>query len=213
MAQKKRDAIKRVEEISAPEIDNQSKKRAAVGDQPEETGLRRYILSELQNLRMGLTRYLDGLTHQELMWRPSSGQPSIGLILFHIARLEDTLVQAIIMKKPELWDAQRWYVKLKLAQNINEAFFTVEDVNSFDVPDGKDLAAYFNAVRDSSIECVKSFSSKEFDRQVALPVPAEGTVAIALSVVVGHMAQKMGGITYLRGLQRGADLSGYLRGI
>ncbi len=54
--------------------------------------IKEYVALELDGVKRGLTKVLDGLNQQELSWRPACGCNSIGLILFHMVRFEDTFV-------------------------------------------------------------------------------------------------------------------------
>jgi uncharacterized damage-inducible protein DinB len=50
------------------------------------------IQSGLANTKRVIDRTLDGLTADELKWQPRSDANSIGLILFHMARSEDSFI-------------------------------------------------------------------------------------------------------------------------
>jgi DinB superfamily len=183
---------------------------AAAGGKDNLSELQRYIIDQLESLRRGLGRYLNGLTPEQLLWRPGPAQPSIALILFHIAKFEDVLVQTTLLGKPELWESGQWQSKVKVVNNEKgEDFYTTaERVNGFAVSDTDALVAYFTAVRSATEEYVKGVSATDLTKPV---VPSNRSAVSVLSIVTAHMAQKMGGITYLRGLQRGFDLPDYLR--
>jgi uncharacterized damage-inducible protein DinB len=165
-----------------------------------------YVGGELVDLKRGLMRYLDGLTSQEILWRPAYGCNSIALIMYHMSRFEDSFCQVKIQGKRENWYTEKWYKKLDLPENDSPDLYTVEQVNSFTVPDVKEIIEYFDAVRTSSIDCLNSLSAEEIDRKVP-EGPGEVPVGKVFSFIVGHMAQHMGAITYLRGLQRGMKIA------
>ena len=165
-----------------------------------------YIQSQMEGTKRNSARALKDLTQAEYMWRPSCGCNSIGLILFHIARSEDMFVQQRLLQKPQVWESEKWFLKLNVAENEAGAHYTVEQVNAFPVPDHKDLAAYYDAVRARTAEYVAGLKAEDFDRKLTiLPFPGETTVAAILSLVVTHAAGHLGEISYLRGLQRGMD--------
>ncbi len=166
--------------------------------------LKEYIRLELDGLERGINRVINGLTQQELAWRPSSGGNSIGLIFFHMARAEDSLVQARIQDNPEVWRTDRWYQKLNLVEDEAGAHYSVEQVNAFPVPEGKDLLAYYNNVHTKAKEYLKSMPSSTFDKKITMR-SGEVTVAAVFSILVSHLSQHIGEISYLRGLQRGMD--------
>jgi len=166
--------------------------------------LKGYIQNELDMLKKGITRMLNGLGQHELMWRPACGCNSIGLILFHTARSEDSFVQTRLQGKPQIWESEKWYGKLNMAENEAGAHYTVEQVNAFPVPEAKDLLAYYDSVRGYTLEYLKGLGTDVFDKKVSTPF-GEMTVAEIFSIIVRHTSQHIGEISYLRGLQRGMD--------
>jgi hypothetical protein len=80
--------------------------------------LGRYIGRELSGLKIEMERIIDDLSQQEVMWRPASGCNSIGLILFHVARSEDSMIHGILKGTPEIWMSEKWYEKLALPAGL-----------------------------------------------------------------------------------------------
>lgn len=167
--------------------------------------LKDYIRMELDGLERGVTRVMNGLTQQELAWRPSSGCNSIGLILFHMARFEDSFVQARIQSKPEVWETEKWYQQLNLAANDAGAHYTVEQVNAFPVPESKDLLAYYSKVRGRTKDYLNSITPDTFDKKITMARFGDLAVAAIFSMMITHISQHIGEISYLRGIQRGMD--------
>ncbi len=167
--------------------------------------LKDYIQGEFASLDRVYNRVTEGLTQPEFEWRPACGCNSIGLILFHTARFEDNFVQGRILFQPPLWQLERWFKKLDLQESEMGAHYTVEQVNAFPVPEGKNLLAYCQAVRAATIKCLKNLHPEEFDKKVTMPRGGEQTVAGIFSFVIMHTNGHLGEISYLRGLQRGMD--------
>ena len=63
------------------------------------------IKAGLENVKRSTDRALDTLTPAELKWQPRPDANSIGLILFHMARVEDAIVQSLLQRKPQVWEA------------------------------------------------------------------------------------------------------------
>jgi hypothetical protein len=166
--------------------------------------LKDYIKSELDGLKRNTGRVLNTLTQQEMTWRPAAGCNSLGLILFHIARSEDSMVQGTLLGKTQVWDTEKWYQKMNVAQNEAGAHYTIDQVNAFVVPDIKILMSYYDAVRVKTLEYLQEISPAEFERKVKLPF-GEFTVAGMFSLIVSHTTGHVGEISYLRGILRGID--------
>ncbi len=167
--------------------------------------LQRYIGRELSGLKLAMERALDSLTQQEVIWRPASGCNSIGLILFHVVRSEDSMMQGILQEKPEIWKSEKWYEKLNLSVEEEGGHYTVEQVNAFQVPELSDIMAYYDAVRARTKECLRGMELEEFYKEVTFPNFGELPTANIFSIIVAHTSEHIGEISYLRGLQRGMD--------
>ena len=166
--------------------------------------LKEYIKNELDGLKRGSSRVLNTLTQQELMWRPACGCNSMGLLLFHIARSEDSFVQASLRGKPQIWESNKWYIKCKMQQSETGSHYTVDQVNAFPVPDMKDLMAYYDDVRAKTLEYLNTLNPDAFDKKVKLPF-GEFTLAGVFSLIISHTSQHTGEMSYLRGMLRGMD--------
>jgi hypothetical protein len=175
-----------------------------------------------ENIKRSVDRTIEGLTKEELAWHPRSDANSIGLILFHMARSEDTFVNARIQGKQSVWESGKWYVKFNKAMTDGGAHYTAEQVAGFVVPEIKDLQAYADAVRKETTGYLKDVTAKELDRKVELPpmphaqnadgksappprAPFEPIVGLMLQFTVAHLSQHAGEISYIRGLKRGMD--------
>ncbi len=167
--------------------------------------LKAYIRMELDNLKRGVDRTLKDLTDAELKWRPAAGCNSIGLILYHCARSEDSFVQARLQNTKEVWEAANWCQKLCLPVTDGGAHYTVDQVNAFPVPPLKDILAYWDAVRTATLKYLDAMPLAKLDEKFKTPWGAEMNVAGVFALIVGHTSQHIGEMSYLRGLQRGMD--------
>jgi len=169
---------------------------------------REVIKIGLDNTKWSVDKTLDGLTTEELNWHPRPDANSIGLILFHMARLEDLFVTSLIQGKPQLWEFGRWYQKLNKAVNDDGSHYTEKQVVTFVVPELKDLQSYSEAVRKQTLEYLKEMTPEKLDKKVDMPPirpPFEPIVGMFLLWTITHLARHAGEISYVRGLKRGMD--------
>ncbi len=164
-----------------------------------------YLQIEVEALQRGVNRVLDGITQQEITWRPSSGCNSMGIILLHMARFQDTIINKRLQGKPEIWESEKWFQKMGLGKDEAGAHMTVDQVNAFPVPQLKDLKAYIDAALASTLKYVKTLKPENLDRTIADPRMGDRPAAFLVSMVVWHVSQHIGELSYLRGLQRGMD--------
>lgn len=171
--------------------------------------LKEYLLMEISGLERNLKRVTDGLTQAEVGWRPGNGCNSIGLILYHLARSEDMFVQARLRETTEIWETGKYWEKLEVSKDEAGAHYTPEQVNNFPVSELARTLEYFAAVRAWTVDYVKSLKAEDFDRKIVMGGPfGEVPAAAVLSLIVGHTAQHLGEVSYLRGLQRGEEPMG-----
>ncbi len=167
--------------------------------------VRDFIQAGLERARLATMKAIDGLSQYELMWRPGPEANSIGIILFHAARSEDTFVQTRIQGKPQVWESDKWYQKLKMPVGEVGAHYTVEQLAAFPVPELKDLLGYAEAVRTRTVDYLKGMTPDKFDRVINAPRLGDVTIGAYLALMLVHLAEHAGDISYIRGLQRGLD--------
>ncbi len=167
--------------------------------------LRDFIQAGLDRVKQATTRTVDGLSHNELAWRPGPAANSIGLILFHQARMEDAFIQGRLQGKPQVWESEKWYQKLGLPINEIGSHYTVEQIAAFRVPELKDLVAYAEAVRSRTVEYLRDAPPGEFDKVINAPRLGDVKIGAYIALMLVHLAEHAGDISYIRGLQRGLD--------
>ena len=166
---------------------------------------REYVVIELMGLERTLLRVIGGLTQQEMAWRPSCGCNSIGLILFHVARSDDSFTLPTLTGQKAVWETEKWCDRLGMPVTERGGGYSAEQVNAFVVPPLKDLSAYSQAVRSKLLAHVKAMKPDEFDKKITVPYFGEMTIAAFIALMIGHASQHTGEMSYVRGLQRGLD--------
>ncbi len=164
-----------------------------------------FILGMLDRMQQAVTTAVDGLTNEELAWRPGAEANPIGFVLWHQLRAEDGLIQGMIQKKPQVWVSERWYQKLNLPEADSGGRYTAEQVTAFPVPELKDLLGYAEAVRARTAEYLKAMTPDKFDEIIQTPFLGEVAIGRVLAFLLCEITQHIGQIAYLRGLQRGLN--------
>ncbi len=163
-----------------------------------------FIQAGLDRAKQATMRALDGLTYDEVKWQPGPGANSIGIIFFHQARSEDLFIHTRIQAKPQVWESEKWYEKLNLPLNETGSQYTVEQIAAFRVTEMKDFVGYAEAVRSRTVKYVRSAPTSEFDKVINTP-RGDVTIGAYMALMLVHLAQHAGDISYIRGLQRGLD--------
>ena len=71
-----------------------------------------YVVIELMGIERNVLRVMDTLTQQEIAWRPSCGCNSIGLILYHVARSDDSFTLPTLTGQKAVWETEKWCDRL-----------------------------------------------------------------------------------------------------
>ena len=165
-----------------------------------------FIKFELDRIKQATDKAVGDLTPAELKWQPKSECNPIGLLYFHMARAEDRFVQEFIQKKPRIWESDKWYDRVGLpADDAGGMGYTPEQVAAFVPPELKKMQDFSSAVHDKTVEYLKNMSDAKFDEKITIPRFGEVTVGNVWTIILAHLRQHCGEISYMRGLQRGLN--------
>ncbi|UCD09611.1 MAG: DinB family protein [Dehalococcoidales bacterium] len=169
--------------------------------------LNEFILDNLNRIQQTLTAALDSLTYEELTWQPDDEANSIGFLLWHITRCEDTYIHNLILQQPQIWVSERWYDRMNLPDDPwnNGNDYTVEQLAEFRVPEMKDLLEYAEDVRRRTNNFLEDLTPEKSEEVVAQQEFGGISVGELLSYMLCELTQHIGQIAYIRGLQRGLN--------
>ncbi|MDP6454917.1 MAG: DinB family protein [SAR202 cluster bacterium] len=158
--------------------------------------------------------YLDGLTTEELNWRPNAEANSIAFIVWHTARVEDRWFQIFCQNKPDLWTTDSWFEKLGMGENQPLTGLTPDDLAAFPTLTMDDLKSYFDAVRAETRKYLSNIGPQDletapgrspFGGPAANNRFAHFTIQRMFRQLIQEEIQHLGQVGILRGLQRGLD--------
>ena len=95
----------------------------------------------------------------------------IDFIVWHMARVEDTLFNRAILRREDLWEREGWGEKLGIAAEGNGYRFNAEQAT--DLPDFTldDLMEYYRSVRGEIVEYIDSLTEDDLDNFPIRGVP------------------------------------------
>jgi len=114
-------------------------------------------------LDQDLEHALDGLTPQELTWRPSSEANAIGFSFWHLSRAEDAWVSGFALQQPNVVERDGWAQKWNIPAKDTGFGYTPEQLAAFPTPPIDELSQYHRAVRQQSLHYLKTLSPQDFD--------------------------------------------------
>ena len=164
-----------------------------------------FISQCLAQVQVRLLGTCDGLTQDQVLWRPAPHANNIGFILWHVARGEDRLITTLATGAADLWESDRWH------QAFGQPIEAPEPgdrpgLRSLKVPDVEVLIGYLEAAHRHTREYLSTLAPEELDA-VPDPLEPERSVASLLRHLITHKNNHHGQVDYLRGLQyEGWDL-------
>ena len=75
------------------------------------------LKSQMSEYSESLANALEGLTPEERRFQPTPESNHIDFIVWHMARVEDTLLNRAILRQPELWERDGWGERLGIVEN------------------------------------------------------------------------------------------------
>ena len=169
--------------------------------------VKQLIEKALLELEQELEHALDGLSTQELVWRPSTEANAIGFIFWHVSRAEDSWINGFALKRSAVFERDGWPEKWNMRAQDEGYGFGPKELEAFPTPPIDELWQYHRDVRQESLDYLRTLSPKDLDHMPSTDDPGtEGyTIGRMFSHLICEIGQHVGHICYLRGLQRGIN--------
>ncbi len=183
-----------------------------------------YLDKQLANINTLLHGIAGDLTAAEWLARPAPGQNRLGFTVWHIPRIQDTIVQAWIRGIPEIAHQDRWAAWHSLRPLGNGVGIPLADADrlAHEVQPA-DVMAYADAVHEANAAWLKSLSDEALDqvpdvaRNLA-PYPeyhtpgfveevkglyAQPIWSLLMRPCIGHVHRHLGEIEVIKAILRG----------
>lgn len=156
----------------------------------------------------GLTRVcenvhavLDGITTEQLTYRPSPDANTIAWLIWHLTRAQDAQI-AGVADTDEVWTASGFHDRFNLPFPASASGYgqSPDEVAQVVVEPGL-LAEYYDATHDASVTYLKGLSDDDLDTVIDENWDPPVTLGVRLVSIVDDDAQHVGQAAYLRGLQ------------
>lgn len=166
--------------------------------------LRRYFKS----LHVELLRAYEGITAEQLHWRPSEKTNSMAFVGWHCARTEDNIINFVVQRKGTIWMEQGWDKRLSLDPRAQGTGMSSEEAANIRFPSPQVAREYFAAVFANTERFLDSITDGDLDkptriRRQPLMQPEEPPLWDILTTnLLTHEYSHAGELWVLRSLQR-----------
>jgi uncharacterized damage-inducible protein DinB len=144
---------------------------------------------------------VNGLTPQQLRWRPSPDTNSIGWIVWHLTRVQDDHLAELTGEEQE-WSAGRWAPRFGMAAGTMETGYghSPADVDRVRPESPAVLRDYYAAVAARTRAFLDAVTAEALDRVVDDRWDPPVTLGVRLISVLDDDVQHAGQAAYVRGL-------------
>ena len=157
---------------------------------------REATLWSLERTSASLHRSLEGLTPEQAAWRPCPSCNSIGSMVVHLGRVEDTWTHRII-GGADIWETEGWAERFGIP--ANDRGWTYDKQSMQEKRPLADLLAYYEATHRLAVKTVQEIPTERLSEEPENPL--NFTVGQIFSHMVIEENQHVGQIDYLKGLQ------------
>ncbi len=160
------------------------------------------LLTEAYDRLPGLVRSaVDGLPADRLRWAPAPGANTIGWLVWHLTRVQDSHL-AELLDADQVWASGDWAAGFGLDPDPHNTGYahSPEQVASVVPRDAQVLIDYHEAVAARTREFLRGLKPADLDRVVDENWDPPVTLGVRLVSVLDDDLQHAGQAAYLRGL-------------
>lgn len=157
------------------------------------------LVDGFERLRDAMYPAVNGLSLEELTFRPDGESNSIAWLAWHVARVQDDVVSRLAGSEP-VWTAKGWSRRFGLPLEAADTGrgHGPEQV-ALVTADARSLLDYFEDVHERTVSWLVTLSDEELERERGDRQPSV-TVAGSLMLALVDDLQHVGQAAFLRGL-------------
>lgn len=158
------------------------------------------LIEEFERIRDAAYPAVQGLSLEELAYRPDAQSNSIAWLMWHLTRVQDQVV-AVLAARSEVWTSNGWWERFALGLEPSDTGYghdprTVATVRSAAEP----LLSYFEEVHERTVAWIRSLDADALSRVLdGTRVPPVTVDSRLVDVIVDDL-QHVGQAAYLRGI-------------
>ncbi|MFQ6028681.1 MAG: DinB family protein [Dehalococcoidia bacterium] len=158
-----------------------------------------FITQSLAQVQFRLLGTCEGLTQEQVLWRPTPYSNNIGFILWHMSRSEDYVTNRLRGNHPTLWVSAGWHQRFDQPEDAPDPGDKM-GLQSLPIPDLEVLLGYSKAVHQQTSDFLPTLTAEALD-QAPDPEQPRRTAGASLRHLITHKNNHHGQIDYIRGLQ------------
>jgi uncharacterized damage-inducible protein DinB len=159
------------------------------------------LADAFERVRETAAAALDGLSDDQLTFRPSGDANSIAWLIWHLVRVQDDHV-AEVAGTEQIWTAAGWHERLGFPFEADATGYghSPDEVAAVQGCSARDLVGYLDAVHEQTVSFVRGLGPEDLDRVVDRRWDPPVTLGVRLVSVISDDLQHAGQAAYVRGL-------------
>ncbi|MBI4308499.1 MAG: DinB family protein [Chloroflexi bacterium] len=159
-----------------------------------------FLSASLKELHESLDAATNGLTPEQLHWRPGGRANHIAFSLWHYVRTQDNVVRFVLQRRPTVWMEGKWHERFGLDLKAQGTGMTPEDAANLRISSLGDFRTYMRQVFQESEAYVANVKEADLDRvQLVKPLGEMPMHRILGRTLVTHGFSHLGEIWAIRG--------------
>ncbi len=160
-----------------------------------------YFRSAMKNLHQSLNDAVQGLTEEQLHFRPLDRGNSIAFIIWHCVRTEDSVLNFLLQKKTPVWNAEGWDKKLDMDPRAQGTGMTTEEAAAVRIKDFAEFSKYMSNAFRVTEKFFENLNDEDLDQVHELAVLGKRKLYDVIGgTILQHGANHLGEIWYIKGL-------------
>ncbi|NQW21418.1 MAG: DUF664 domain-containing protein [Chloroflexi bacterium] len=141
----------------------------------------------------------DGLSQEQLAYRPEVGSNSIAWLVWHLTRIQDSHLKNVVQLQ-EAWLTEEWSERFGMSESTTIAFGDGPEEVAAMRPPHAILLGYHDRVASRVLDYLPTVDATELDRIVDTKYDPHVKAGIRLMSVVQDNTQHAGQARYIRGM-------------
>jgi Protein of unknown function (DUF664) len=158
------------------------------------------LVDAFERIRDGVYPAVNGLSPDELTFRPDDESNSIAWLVWHLTRIQDDHVAGLDGSE-QVWMASGWADRFALPLEITDTGYGHDpEMVAAVTADAFSLLGYFEEVHDKTLQFVRSLAEDDFTRVIDRSWDPPVTMSARLVSVIADDLQHVGQAAYVRGI-------------
>jgi hypothetical protein len=158
------------------------------------------LMDAFERIRDAVHPVVNGLTVEELSFRPDQESNSIAWLVWHLTRIQDDHVAAL-RGAPQAWMVGGWAERYALALDTADTGYGHDAAAVGSVTaDATSLLGYFEEVHTGTVGYLRTLDGTDLDRVVDRSWDPPVTAGVRLVSVIADDLQHVGQAAYVRGI-------------